>query len=98
MGSRIRFDLYAANDFDIIMDLAVAATTTNGGWEVTRNSWVTVCRNCNVGRGDNVRSNFELTFTTNADEFRFAGGGFAFRFTVRRRRHAWRGDQWHDRR
>ena len=83
VGSRVRFDLYAPNDYDIIMDVAMASTVNNGDWEVPKNSWVTICRNCNVGRGDDVRNNHELTFTTNADEYRFPGGGLAVRFIVR---------------
>jgi hypothetical protein len=81
-GDALAFDLGAPNDFDIELEIALAATTQNGGIE-NAGAFTTVVSNTQTPanpRGDTVIGNFELQFASEA-AFDFPGGGLIIRFS-----------------
>ncbi len=81
-GDTLAFDLGAENDFDIALDIAMAATTVNGGTDQA-GDFVRVVSNTTHPanpRGDTEFGNFELQFEVD-DSFSFAGGGLIIRFS-----------------
>ncbi len=81
-GDTLAFDLGAENDFDIALDIAMAATTVNGGTDQA-GDFVRVVSNTTSPanpRGDTVIGNFELQFDVD-NSFSFAGGGLIIRFS-----------------
>ena len=80
-GDTIAFDLYQPNDADITMNIALAATTTNGGDEPTAAGFTQVinARTPASARGDSTVGNFELAFTVD-EPYSFPGGGLIIRF------------------
>jgi hypothetical protein len=81
-GDSLAFDLGAMNEVDIQVEIALAATTTNGS-DAPSQPFTTVVTNTQTPanpRGDTTPGNFELTFTAQAP-FNFPGGGLIIRFT-----------------
>ena len=80
-GDTISFDLGAANNVPISMNIALAAATSNGSMEQSTAGWTSVVSNGTPSDpdGDNIQGNFELTFTVDSS-FSFAGGGLLIRF------------------
>ena len=80
-GDTLAFDLGAQNDVDITMDIAVAATSSNGGIEPDANGFTTIATGVTAStpRGNTVQGDYELGFLLDAD-FSFAGGGLIIRF------------------
>ena len=81
-GNIIAFDLGHQNDKDIQLDIALAATTVNGG-TVQSGSFTTVVTNTQTPqnpRGDEIIGNYELRFTIE-QPFDFPGGGLIIRFS-----------------
>ena len=81
VGDTIAFDLGAENDQAIVMDIALAATTSNGGTEQDSNGFTQVV---NTGtpsdpNGNTTIGDFELEYTATA-AFSFSGGGLIIRF------------------
>jgi MYXO-CTERM domain-containing protein len=77
---KIGFDLGAVNDADIVMDIALAATTTNGGGQpVAAGFTQVVTAGTASSRGDTIRNNYELEFTATTS-YSFPGGGLIIRF------------------
>ena len=85
------FDLGAANDVDIVLDIAVATTTVDGGTAVAAGGFTTVCAACrptgSAGpRGNAAAGDFELEFTLGGGAlgaggaWSHPGGGLAVRF------------------
>lgn len=79
-GDAIAFDLGLPNDANIILDLAMATTSVNGG-DVPAGNFVTVVSNGTplVPRGDAINDNFELAFPIQ-NTFSHGGGGLVIRF------------------
>lgn len=74
-GDWLAFDLGAANDESIILSIAMAATTTNGGVSENGAGFTTVCSKCTAAsKGNNVTGDFELGFQLEQG-FNFSGGG-----------------------
>jgi hypothetical protein len=46
---RVAFDLGASNDNAIVVDIAVAATSVDGGSDVDSNGFTTICSACTPG-------------------------------------------------
>jgi len=81
-GDTLAFDLGAVNDFDVELDIAMAATTVNGGTDQA-GAFVNVVSNTQPPanpRGDTVVGNFEMQFAVD-NAFSFAGGGLIIRFS-----------------
>jgi len=82
--SRIAFDLGGVNNEAIVLDIALAATSTNGGTAVSSAGFTPVCSACTPAspKGDAISGNFELEFELNVAglAFNFAGGGLVVRF------------------
>lgn len=81
-GDTLAFDLGAVNDFDVALDIAMAATTVNGGTDQA-GTFVNVVSNTQPPtnpRGDTVIGNFEMQFPVD-NAFSFAGGGLIIRFS-----------------
>jgi uncharacterized repeat protein (TIGR01451 family) len=81
-GDVLAFDLGAVNDFDVELDIALAATTSNGG-ENQAEPFTRVVSNAQTPanpRGDTVIGNFELQFVVE-NAYSFAGGGLIMRFS-----------------
>ncbi len=79
-GDTLAFDTGVVNDHDIQLDIALAATTTNGG-DVNAGAFTTVVHNSQTPtspRGDDIPNNYELGFVSQA-AFNFAGGGLIIR-------------------
>jgi hypothetical protein len=79
-GDRIAFDNGSGtNAIDISMNIAMVATTTNGG-DVPAGSFVTIVTDGTPDdpRGDAIANNYELRFTAEAP-FSFPGGGLIIR-------------------
>jgi uncharacterized repeat protein (TIGR01451 family) len=82
IGNTLAFDLGLENDFDVEIDIAMAATTVNGG-EIEAETFKTVVTNTQTPknpRGDDVIGNFELQFVAE-EAFSFPGGGLIIRFS-----------------
>jgi hypothetical protein len=82
IGDTVGFDLGGVNDADVQLDVAFAATTTNGG-DVPAGGFTAVANNSQTPanpRGDTTAGNYELRFTAQAP-FTFAGGGLIARFS-----------------
>jgi hypothetical protein len=80
-GDSLAFDLGAMNDVNIQLEIALAATSVNGG-DVPAQPFTTVVTNTQTPanpRGDTTVGNFELSFTAQAP-FSFPGGGLIIRF------------------
>jgi hypothetical protein len=80
-GDSLAFDLGAMGSFDVQLEIALAATTANGG-EVPSQAFTTVVTNTQTPanpRGDTTVGNFELSFVAQAP-FSFPGGGLIIRF------------------
>jgi hypothetical protein len=78
----IAFDLSTANEVDDQLDIALAATTTNGG-DVPAGAFTRIVPNTQLAaspRGDNVTGNYELAYRATAP-FTFPGGGLIIRFS-----------------
>jgi len=84
--SRIAFDLGALNNEAIVLDIALAATSSDGGTAVSSAGFTSVCSACTPAspKGDAISGNFELEFELNVAglEFNFAGGGLVVRFAA----------------
>jgi len=81
-GDSIAFDLGAQNNVDIQFEVALVATTTNGG-TTNAGAFTTIAPNTQVPlnpRGDTVIGNYELQWTFTVP-FTFAGGGLIVRFS-----------------
>lgn len=81
-GDTIAFDLGALNDTDVQLEIAMAATVSNGSAEPA-GAFTTVVTNTQVPanpRGDAIIGNYELQFTAES-AFSFPGGGLVIRFT-----------------
>jgi hypothetical protein len=82
-GDTIAFDTTdEANDTDIRMNVALAATTSNGS-DVPAGPYTQVVPNTELAlypRGDNTPDDFDLKFTAQAP-FVFSGGGLVIRFS-----------------
>ena len=80
-GDTLAFDLGNPNDTDISMNIAMAATTVNGGREPTAAGFTQIISDQTpaVPRGDNTRGNYELAFTVDAP-YSFPGGGLIIRY------------------
>jgi hypothetical protein len=81
-GDTVAFDLGAVNDADVQLEIAMSATTANGGTQEAQ-PFQTVVTNTQTPanpRGDTVVGNFELRFTAEGP-FSFAGGGLIIRFS-----------------
>ena len=79
-GDTLAFDSGVANDHDIQVDIALAATTSNGG-DVNAGPFTTIAHNTETPtspRGDDVPGNYELGFVAQAP-FDFSGGGLIVR-------------------
>lgn len=79
-GDTLAFDSGVANDHDIQVDIALAATTSNGG-DVNAGQFTTIVHNTETPtspRGDDVPGNYELGFVAQAP-FDFSGGGLIVR-------------------
>ena len=79
-GDTFAFDSGVANDHDIQVDIALAATTTNGG-DANAGPFTTIANNTRTPtspRGDDIPNNYELGFVAQAP-FTFAGGGLIVR-------------------
>ena len=79
-GDTLAFDSGVANDHDIQVDIALAATTSNGG-DVNAGAFTTIVHNTETPtspRGDDVPGNYELGFVAQAP-FDFSGGGLIVR-------------------
>ena len=79
-GDTFAFDSGVANDHDIQVDIALAATTSNGG-DVNAGPFTTIAHNTETPtspRGDDVPGNYELGFVAQAP-FDFSGGGLIVR-------------------
>ena len=82
-GDRLAFDMTAANDRNITLDIAMASTTSNGALD-NDGPFAEVVRSGQANhRGDEIWGNFDLQFEVTADEFSFAGGGLILRFRAR---------------
>jgi hypothetical protein len=82
VGDTVGFDLGGANDADVQLDVALAATTSNGG-DVPAAGFTAVATNTQTPanpRGDTTAGDYELRFTAEAP-FDFAGGGLIIRFS-----------------
>jgi uncharacterized repeat protein (TIGR01451 family) len=82
VGDVLAFDLSKENDFDVEIDIAMAATTVNGG-EVEAGNFTTVVTNTQTPanpRGDTVIGNFELQFAVE-QPYSFPGGGLIIRIS-----------------
>jgi hypothetical protein len=81
-GDSLAFDLGAMNDADVQLEIALAATTVNGG-DAPSQPFTTVVTNTQTPanpRGDTTVGNFELGFRAQAP-FNFPGGGLIIRFS-----------------
>ena len=80
-GDTISFDLGAMNDVNIVMDIAMAATTSNGSMQESSAGFTTVVSSGTPSspKGDTTIGNYELTYTATGS-FVFAGGGLIIRF------------------
>lgn len=81
-GDILAFDLGKMNDFDIELDIHMAATTVNGG-EEQAGEFTRIVSNTQTPenpRGDTEFGNFELRFTVE-NAFSFPGGGLIIRFS-----------------
>jgi hypothetical protein len=81
-GDTVAFDLGAINDADVQLDIAMAATTENGGTQEAQ-PFQTVVTNTQTPanpRGDTIVGNFELRFIAEGP-FSFPGGGLIIRFS-----------------
>ena len=81
-GDELAFDLGKKNDFDVQLDIAMAATTENGS-EFEAGPFTTVVTNMELPdnpTGDDDTGNFEMSFTVE-NAFSFAGGGLVIRFS-----------------
>jgi len=81
-GDTIAFDLGQQNDTDIELEIALAATTVNGG-TVQSGSFTTVVTNTQTPqnpRGNTIIGDYELRFTVE-QPFDFPGGGLIIRFS-----------------
>jgi PKD repeat protein len=83
-GDTVAFDLSAQNDVNIQVDVALAAATTNGGWQQTAAGFTTVVSNKVAAdpNGNTTKGDYELAFTADAP-FSFAGGGLIVRIFPR---------------
>jgi len=82
VGDILAFDLGLMNDFDVEIDIAMAATTVDGG-TVEAGPFVTVVTNTQTPanpRGDTMLGNFELQFAVEVP-YSFPGGGLIIRFS-----------------
>jgi hypothetical protein len=82
VGDTIGFDLGAVNDADVQVDVALAATTANGG-DIPAQGFINVATNTQTPanpRGDTIAGDYELRFTAEAP-FSFGGGGLIVRFS-----------------
>ncbi|MAF83374.1 MAG: DUF11 domain-containing protein [Gammaproteobacteria bacterium] len=82
VGDIVAFDLTAVNDFNIELDIEMAATTVNGGTteagpftKVVSNTYTPLSP-----RGDTINGNFDLRFLVD-NTFSFTGGGLIIRFS-----------------
>jgi hypothetical protein len=82
-GDAVAFDLGALAGADIVLDIAMATTTVNGG-DLPSGAFVTVVNNGTplVPRGDTINDNFELAFPIQ-NTFSHAGGGLIIRFLAK---------------
>ncbi len=80
-GDTISFDLAAQNDVNIVMDIALATTTSNGSLQENSSGFTTVLSSGtpSSARGDTTAGNYELTYTATS-AFVFGGGGLIIRF------------------
>ena len=81
-GDTLAFDLGSMGASNIQLDIAMAATTVNGG-SVNAGSFTKVVSNTQTpmnARGDTVIGNFEVKFIAES-EFNFPGGGLIIRFS-----------------
>jgi hypothetical protein len=79
-GDTLAFDSGLANDHDIQVDVALAATTSNGG-DVNAGPFTTIAHNTQTPtspRGDDIAGNYELGFVAQTS-FNFSGGGLIVR-------------------
>jgi len=81
-GAILAFDMADLNDYDVEMEIAMAATTVNGGTDQAE-PFVTVVNNTQRPtnpRGDTDIGTFEMQFSVE-NTFSFAGGGLIIRFS-----------------
>jgi MYXO-CTERM domain-containing protein len=81
-GDQIRFDLGLPNDVPIVVDVDIAATTTNGGDVPVAFTSLVAAGSPSPSVGDAIANNFELAFTVTSG-FDFAGGGLIVRIRPR---------------
>ena len=81
VGDTIAFDLGAQNDNDIVMNIAFAATLSNGSDQEDSNGFTQVVSagTPSEPRGNNTTGDYELKYTADAP-FTFGGGGLIIRF------------------
>jgi uncharacterized repeat protein (TIGR01451 family) len=82
IGDILSFDLGKENDFDVEMNIALAATTVNGGVDEAGpfTTVVTSLQTPTNPRGDTIIGNFEMQFVIGFP-FSFPGGGLIIRFS-----------------
>ncbi|WP_075187111.1 PEP-CTERM sorting domain-containing protein [Teredinibacter haidensis] len=79
-GDTISFDLSGVNDVDIIFDLFLASTITNGGNAADANGFTRVVSSGNGGQGTATQGDYELEFTIDS-AWDFLGGGLMIAFS-----------------
>jgi uncharacterized repeat protein (TIGR01451 family) len=82
IGDILSFDLSKENDFNVEIDIALVATTVNGG-DVPAGRFTNVVLNQQTPlnpRGDAIIGNFEMQFVAGSP-FSFPGGGLIIRFS-----------------
>ncbi|WP_045857129.1 PEP-CTERM sorting domain-containing protein [Teredinibacter purpureus] len=78
-GDTIAFDLSGVNDRDIIFDIYLASTATNGGNTADANGFTQVVSAGNGGRGTSAQGDYELVFDIDSS-WDFLGGGLMIAF------------------
>lgn len=79
-GDTIAFDLSGTNDVDIILDIFLASTTTNGSIVADSFGFTKVVSGGNGGRGTSIQGDYELEFTLD-NSWDYAGGGLMIGFS-----------------
>jgi hypothetical protein len=79
-GDILAFDTLHQNEQTIVVDLALAAATSNGSHVPDANGFTTIAQNATPASptGDSVLGNYDLAFTASTP-FTFAGGGLIIR-------------------
>lgn len=78
-GDTLAFDTGATNDVPLNLNIALSATTANGGDTPVGYAQVVTAGTPAAPTGDNVVGNYDLAFTIDAG-FSFGGGGLIVRF------------------